>query len=372
MQNKRILFLTLYTFSLTGGIEKVCRALIKVFSELVAQKADDNLKFRALSMHDNDVDLRYIDQQNYQYFQGNKFNFGLKAITESLKSDTVIISHINLLVFGWAIKKLKPKIKIILLAHGIEVWKRLASWKTSFLNQHGIKIWAVSNYTAQQLSSTNGISLNQIEVLNNCLDPFFDIPKKFERPAHLLKFYNLNQNQPILLSVCRLSSTEQYKGYDKVIVAIKLLVDKFPDIKFILVGSGDEIEIIRVQQLIKKSGVERHVTIAGYVSSEELTNHFLLADVLVMPSTGEGFGITFIEAAACGCQSIAGNADGSTDALLNGKLGTLINPDSISELTNAIALAVLQKTKNYSKIQECCIEHFSFEQYKNKVYNLLK
>ena len=96
MQNNRILFLTLYTFSLTGGIEKVCRALLKVFSELVAQKEEDNLSFKALSMHDRTIDISYIDQQNYDSFHGNKFKFGLKAISESLKSDTVIISHINL------------------------------------------------------------------------------------------------------------------------------------------------------------------------------------------------------------------------------------------------------------------------------------
>ncbi|MFC4211328.1 glycosyltransferase family 4 protein [Pedobacter lithocola] len=371
MQNNRILFLTLYTFSLAGGIEKVCRALIKVFNELLAQNEENNLSFKAFSMYDKDVDLRYTNPENYIFFEGKKFNFGLKAISEGLKSDTVILSHINLLVFAWAIKKFKPKIKIVLLAHGIEVWKSLAQWKVSFLNQPGLKIWAVSHYTAEKLQKTNGISLKQIEVLNNCLDPFFDIPKNFEKPAHLLKFYNLNLNQPILLSVCRLSSSEQYKGYDKVIAAVKLLTDKFPDIHFILAGNGDEAELIRVEQLIKESGVEKHITIAGYISDEELTNHYLLADIFVMPSTSEGFGIGFIEAAACGCESIAGNRDGSKDALLNGKLGMLINTDSISELTNAIELSILKKRKEHLTTQENCLANFSFEIYKNRVYNLL-
>ena len=54
---------------------------------------------------------------------------------------------------------------------------------------------------------------------------------------------------------------------------------------------------------------------AGPVAGEELPDYFRLADVLVMPSTGEGFGIVFLEAMACGIDVIGGNQDGSLDPL---------------------------------------------------------
>jgi glycosyltransferase involved in cell wall biosynthesis len=55
-----------------------------------------------------------------------------------------------------------------------------------------------------------------------------------------------------------------------------------------------------------------------------------------MPSNGEGFGIVFLEAAASGLPVIAGNRDGSIDALAEGALGTLIDPEDPGALTTAI------------------------------------
>jgi phosphatidyl-myo-inositol dimannoside synthase len=61
-----------------------------------------------------------------------------------------------------------------------------------------------------------------------------------------------------------------------------------------------------------------------------------LADVFVMPSTGEGFGIAFLEAMASGIRVIAGNRDGSLDPLVDGALGTVIDPEDDNQLTSAI------------------------------------
>ena len=53
-------------------------------------------------------------------------------------------------------------------------------------------------------------------------------------------------------------------------------------------------------------------------SDEELVDHYNLSNVFLMPSYGEGFGIVFLEALSCGIPVIAGNTDGSKDALMNG------------------------------------------------------
>ena len=73
---------------------------------------------------------------------------------------------------------------------------------------------------------------------------------------------------------------------------------------------------------------------------EELPDYFRLADVFVMPSTGEGFGIVFLEAMATGVRVIAGNQDGSRDALCDGALGTLVDPENCEELASAIQAAL--------------------------------
>jgi glycosyltransferase involved in cell wall biosynthesis len=64
-----------------------------------------------------------------------------------------------------------------------------------------------------------------------------------------------------------------------------------------------------------------------------------------MPSTGEGFGIVFLEAMGCGCPVVAGNRDGSVDALDNGKLGLLIDPLDVEAIAEAIT-GILQRQGN--------------------------
>ena len=105
-------------------------------------------------------------------------------------------------------------------------------------------------------------------------------------------------------------------------------------------GKGDDRE--RVEALSSVVGVRGLVTLAGFVSDHELADHYRLADVFAMPSTGEGFGIVFLEAMGCGTPVVAGNRDGSVDALGNGALGCLVNPNDIEAIAEGIT-RVLKK-----------------------------
>ena len=87
----------------------------------------------------------------------------------------------------------------------------------------------------------------------------------------------------------------------------------------------------------KPAGVGAAVRFVGQVARQELPDYYRLADVFVMPSTGEGFGIVFLEASAADLPVIGGNRDGSVDALAEGRIGTLIDPDDVHGLVEAIA-----------------------------------
>jgi len=114
-----------------------------------------------------------------------------------------------------------------------------------------------------------------------------------------------------------------------------------PNIKYIIAGKADPIEEQRVKALIEKTQLQDVVILAGFISDEEIVDHYLLADLFIMPSQKEGFGIVFIEAMACGLQVIAGNKDGSVDALMNGALGKLVDPDDKTQILAALAQGLL-------------------------------
>jgi glycosyltransferase involved in cell wall biosynthesis len=169
------------------------------------------------------------------------------------------------------------------------------------------------------------------------------------------------------------SSTEKYKGYEQVIKAVSNLKNQIPDIKYILSGKYDKPEANRIAQLIKQYDVSEQVLITGFITETELEDHFLLADVFVLPSKKEGFGIVFIEALACGLPVICGNEDGSLDAIRNGELGQAINVDDVQELEEAIAsnLNVPLTAEYRSRLQAQCLEHFNAKNYKTELERML-
>lgn len=369
---KRVLFLTLKTFSFTGGIEKVCRVLTRTLYDL---SVENLIAPKAFSMYDETLerDAKYILKNQFKGFNGNKIKFSLAAISEGIRSGVVILSHINLLFIALLIKRLSPKTKIILFVHGIEVWRDIKNWKGDFLRKDCDEIWAVSTYTANQMQERHNVPANNIKIVHNCLDPFLEIPTVFTKPPELLERYNLKPSDPVLFTLTRLSSSELYKGYDLVIETIPDLIKKFPTLTYLIAGKADRAEHERLSQLILENKLQSHVILLGFVPEEELSEHFLLADVFVMPSRKEGFGIVFIEAAACGCKTIAGNQDGSVDALLNGRLGTLVSPTDRNAICKAIADTLHRERTESSSlaIQSLCVESFSYKAYYQKVKNLI-
>jgi glycogen synthase len=74
---------------------------------------------------------------------------------------------------------------------------------------------------------------------------------------------------------------------------------------------------------------------AGFVPEEEKADHYRLADAFVMPGRGEGFGIVYLEALACGLPIVASSLDASSEVVLNSNFGRVVNPDRPHELKAA-------------------------------------
>ena len=365
---KKLLFLTLNTFSSTGGIEKVCRIAGKALHEIMLERA---YHFELYSMYDAEHDLidKYIPPSVFRAFAGNRLKFIKDAISNGRRCDTIVLGHINLLLVGFLIKLLSPKTRLVLIAHGIEVWQPLPAWKVRMLKKVDL-ILPVSQFTKQKMQSLFGLKNNRFKVLNNCLDPFLE--KKFARAAvtGIKTRHGISDEDTVLFTLTRLKSSEQYKGYDKVITALPSILKKYPKTRYVIAGKYDPTEKERLDRLIKSLGLQDHVIMTGFLADEEMAAYFTMADIYIMPSTGEGFGIVFIEALFYGKPVIAGNVDGSVDAVDGGNFGLLVNPLVNEEIVGALE-KLLADVPSYLPDDTAVLSKFGYSTYKSNLEKIL-
>ncbi len=157
------------------------------------------------------------------------------------------------------------------------------------------------------------------------------------RPEALARRHGI-ESGPVILTVSRLTMR---KGHDLVLKALKFLED-YADIYYMIVGEGDDRH--RLERLVAGYGLAERVIFAGRVSGEELPDYYRLANLYVMPNREvpevtdsiEGFGISFIEAAACGKPAIAGASGGTAAAVLDNQTGFLVDPSDPHALADRI------------------------------------
>ena len=366
-KRKKVLFINLAAFSLTGGIEKFNKCFLKALIDI---SKEDELDVASFSLYDQGTDEDYFPGNLYKGFNQKKILFVKYCVSKAGKYDTVILGHINLAIIGYLVKFFFPNLKIVLIAHGIEVWQPLRGIQKAFLKKAD-KILAVSNYTRNKLCEIQKISADKISIFPNTIDPFFMVPQNFDQPAYLNDRYGILNGDYVLYTLTRLSSAEKYKGYDMVIKTLPKLKKKIPNIKYIIGGKYDNDEKNRVEKLIGDMGLTNEVRLTGFIKNEEICDHYQLGNIFIMPSYGEGFGIVFIEAAVCGSKLIAGNKDGSVDALKNGELGILVDPNDTGEISAAVMKLYNDKLSwnndNKKELQELTLSYYGFNIFKNKL-----
>lgn len=360
-----MLFLTLNTFSTMGGIEKVCRTASKVFEDLAIR---DKTGFHIFSMYDtSDANTEpYVMKRRLKSFAGQRIKFVLNSVYNGISDDTVVLSHIHLASVGLWIKRLSPRTRVILMAHGIEVWKAASAVQKTFLKKCDLVV-AVSEYTRKRLMADYAVK--DIQVINNCIDPFLREPSS-ERSIVRQKS-GFAPDDFVILTVSRLTAGEVNKNYDKVLISMRDLKPQIPHLKYLFVGKYEDEEKQRVEREAADLGLGGDVVFTGYIPDGDLSSYYNASDLYVMPSKKEGFGITFIEAMYFGLPVIGGNRDGSVDALLNGKLGLLVDPERQDEITAAIAKIFVNR-QSFKPNRQLVLDNFGFGVYEKKWQSVLK
>ena len=132
---------------------------------------------------------------------------------------------------------------------------------------------------------------------------------------------------------------DKRKGHDKILMAIKNLKQKFPKIKYISIGHGNEEE--NILKLSKELNLDKEVTFLKNIDFDLKIALIAEANLFLMPSriekkSVEGFGISFIEAASYGVGSIGGKDGGAPDAIINNKTGLICDGNDLNSIYNSI------------------------------------
>jgi len=242
----------------------------------------------------------------------------------------IICTHLNLGPLAFGARALCGA-STTLVAHGIDVHAGLSHARITAL-RNADRLIAVSEWTRQRLLKLPGIAEDRTRVLPNTVDE-----TRFRvgpYPAELAAGLGIAAGERVILTVGRLDPGEGYKGYDRVVLALPEILRSGVDVRFVVVGSGGDGA--RLRALAEAHGVGDRVVLTGFVPDDALPAYYRMADVFAMPSTGEGFGIVFLEAMACGTPVLAGNRDGSVDALDGGRLGSLVDPMAVDEIVAGI------------------------------------
>jgi glycosyltransferase involved in cell wall biosynthesis len=353
-------------FEFKGGIQVYSAFLLQALQNL-----EPNLDYEVFLKHDTSLPLDFKSSISSRFhFAGNyplslrTPAFAAQIISSGLwqRPNLVISTHLNFAVAAYWLKRLVG-IPYWTVAHGVEAWNIKNSALQTALH-HADRILAVSNYTRDRLLAEQNLDPNKISILPNTFD--HHLWEISEKPAYLLKRHNLQSQQPIILTVSRLSRDDPYKGYNKILDALPQIRASIPTVHYLIVGKGDDLP--RLKELINRHQLQDCVTLAGFISDSELKDYYNLCDLFALPSKGEGFGIVYLEALACGKPTLGGDRDGAIDALCHGELGVLVNPDDVSAIAKT-AIEILQKNYphplvyNPEALRQKVIETFGFESF---------
>lgn len=267
------------------------------------------------------------------------------------------------------------RIPVVIYAHGEEIttWRQPGKFRAMrFAYRHADRLVANSEFTRDELIKL-GVAPERITLIY----PGVDIERfRPGLPCDDLKAgIGLTPNQKLILSVGRLS---RRKGFDMVIRSLPELVKQGLDVRYALIGIGEDRDYL--SNLARELGVSERVHMLGHVLPEDLPRWYNACDVFVMPNREingdtEGFGMVFVEAAACGKPAIGGRAGGTGAAILDGVTGWRVDGLSGDELSRALARVLTDKNLAVAvggKGRERAVQEFGWETVARKTVSMMQ
>ncbi len=306
-------------------------------------------------------------------FAGNKLQFGIASLRAARHADVIIMAHVHFAPLLHALSWLAPHASCRISAHGIEVWKRLSPLTASAL-RHADQIWPVSDYTRRRMIEENPSLSESLRFarLPNTLGPNYP-PAAQTRGREALGL----PPGKILLCVSRMSTLEPYKNVELLIRSLPEVFGAEPQTTLVVIGPGDDRP--RLEAIVGELALRDRVIFAGRVADDVLQSYFAASDLFVLPSTGEGFGIVYLEAMFHGKACIGAAAGGVPEVIEDGVTGLLVDPGVAEQMLpaqlSAAIVHLLQNEETRAAMgragREKLAREFSIEHFRERLAELL-
>jgi|LGOV01.1.fsa_nt_gb glycosyltransferase involved in cell wall biosynthesis len=339
-----------------GGAQTVVKGIFE------KQKENENIFLFALRQREITTE---VDHKNVIIYN-SKLRYSLSPVStlkKVIKEEDIDILYCHLLrsqVFGLVLKKLFfPKIRLVFHEHG-EIFRKKPQF-ILFLKLHHKTVdlfIAVSEATKQRLIEDAAIPEEKIKVLYN----FVDL-KKFN-PGGLEK--DNRDEQRVKLGIendCfvvgfagRLSDV---KGCDILIKSVPYI--DIPNFKLFIAGDGTRRSMLG--ELVEDLNLTSKIIFLGYV--KDIVEFYTAMDCLVVPSRSESFGLSVVEAQACGVPVIASDILSLNEIIIDGKTGLLFEPCNKQDLAEKIMLIYTDNTlrENMVKSALMSVQKYSLATY---------
>jgi len=294
--------------------------------------------------------------------RGNRYNFNLIAplkLRRLIKQEKfdVLIEDINKIPFYTPMYLKIPTLVVVPHLFSTTVFKEINFLLGLYIYlmekpmvpiYRGRKFNVISESTASDIN-LRGIPENDISVIHCGID------------SEIYKFDPTIKKYPVP-TVIYLGRIKKYKAVQHLVMAFDKVLKKIPDAELKIIGSGDYSD--KLKSLAGKLKIRDRIEFPGFVSSEQKVEYLHRAHVAVYPSSKEGWGLTNIEANACGTCVIAADSPGLRDSVVNNQTGYLYQYGNIEELADKL-VNVLSDDTNRSRLEKGGLEwvrKFSWDQ----------
>lgn len=353
-----------------GGVQRASRHVAAITAKFAA---DRGIAPRFLSLNDpQGVHTLRVGALEFSVsgYARNKIQFARAAVKAAGSNPALVIAlHPHIAPIVWLMKARNQKIRSMIFAHGVEVWKPLPWPRGSALRSADL-ILGPSTDTVRHLIEDQRVARSKVLQLPWALDPEFEARVASQNPY--TRPPGFPQSGRVILTVGRWDRHEQYKGADTLIVAMPEVLKTSPDASLVLVGDGDDRP--RLEQLAREHGVSERVHFLHSLTLEQLFACYANCDVFALPSSGEGFGLVFLEAMAYGKPVIGGAHGGIPDIIEEGVSGHLVPHGNVERLAGRLASLLgdpVQAAAMGTTGKERVETKFSFAQFQSELEKIM-